>query len=508
MSGQLFTQYFLRDGIKSTSHWKRSAAEPGAFTAFCETARRILHAYGGAENLNEAVTEQEVVRPLLEALGWRDYLPQQGSSGNEDIPDHLLFADAESKTRAIGQQEPRARFRSALVVQESKRLGLPLDVRDDADRASRNTPHGQILRYLETAHLASEGGIRWGMLTNGVVWRLYDHRARPRASGFYEANLGDLTQPGREDELCAFHLLFRRDAFTPPADAAGTFLEDALAEGRRYEEQVARDLSTVVFERVFPRLVRALAEAADDVPEPSATKRLSEVRRAALIFLYRLLFVLYAEDRGLLPVNDSRYDDYGLRKRVRDDVARRMADGDRFSSRASQYDDHLRNLFRLIDAGDPSIGLPPYNGGLFARGAAPLLETVRLPDDAVAAVVYDLSHRGTDGEHRFVNYRDMSVQQLGSIYERLLEHEPARGADGTITIRPNPYVRKDSGSFYTPQELVDLILDHTLKPLAEERLKAFEDKAAALHSDSRPKAERRAELSGLDPAEAVLELKV
>ena len=508
MSGQLFTQYFLRDGIKSTSHWKRSAAEPGAYTVFCDTARRILHACGGAENLNEAVTEQEVVRPLLEALGWRDYLPQQGFSGHEDIPDHLLFADAGSKAHAIGQLEPRARFRSALVVQESKRLGLPLDNRDAADRASRNTPHGQILRYLETAHLASEGRIRWGMLTNGVVWRLYDHRARPRASGYYEANLGDLTRPGREDELRVFHLLFRRDAFTPAADAAGTFLEDALAEGRRYEEQVARDLSTVVFERVFPRLVRALAQAAGDAPGSDSTQPLSEVRRAALIFLYRLLFVLYAEDRGLLPVNDSRYDDYGLRKRVRDDVARRMADGDQFSSRATQYDDHLRNLFRLIDAGDPSIGLPPYNGGLFARGAAPLLETVRLPDDAVAAVVYDLSHRGTDGEHRFVNYRDMSVQQLGSIYERLLEHEPARAADGSITIRPNPYVRKDSGSFYTPQELVDLILDHTLKPMAEERLKAFEDKAAALHSDSRPKAQRRAELSALDPAEAVLELKV
>ena len=52
----------------------------------------------------------------------------------------------------------------------------------------------------------------------------------------------------------------------------------------------------------------------------------SSVRHAALIFLYRLLFVLYAEDRGLLPVNDSRYDDYGLRKRVRDDTARRIQD--------------------------------------------------------------------------------------------------------------------------------------------------------------------------------------
>ena len=102
----------------------------------------------------------------------------------------------------------------------------------------------------------------------------------------------------------------------------------------------------------------------------------------------------------------------------------------------------------------------------------------------------------------------MSLQQLGSIYERLLEHEPVRDGDGSITIGPNPCVRKDSGSFYTPQELVDLILDRALKPLVEERLKAFEEKAAALQGDPRPKARRRAELGGLDPAEAVLELKV
>ena len=53
----------------------------------------------------------------------------------------------------------------------------------------------------------------------------------------------------------------------------------------------------------------------------------------------------------------------------------------------------------------------------------------------------------------------MSVQQLGSIYERLLEREPVRDDDGKISIRPNPYARKDSGSFYTSQELVDLIVE-------------------------------------------------
>ena len=121
---------------------------------------------------------------------------------------------------------------------------------------------------------------------------------------------------------------------------------------------------------------------------------------------------------------------------------------------------------------------------------------------------YDLSHSESGGGRRFVNFRDMSVQQLGSIYERLLEREPVRAEDGSVSVRPNPFVRKDSGSFYTPQELVDLIVEQTLKPLAEERLQEFEKKAEALKSGKRPKAQRRDELAKLDPAEAVLNLKV
>ena len=101
----------------------------------------------------------------------------------------------------------------------------------------------------------------------------------------------------------------------------------------------------------------------------------------------------------------------------------------------------------------------------------------------------------------------MSVQQLGSIEERLLEREPVRSDDG-VAIRLNPYARKDSGSFYTPQDLVDLIVERTLEPLVEERRQAFEEKARALATDRRSKAQRFAELRPLDPAEAVLGLKV
>ncbi len=500
MPGRLFTHYFLTDGINATAEWRASVADSEAFAAFSDGVRQRYDALRFSESPNEAVTEQELVRPVLEMLGWADYLPQQGGARNEDIPDLLLFPDAASKARAATRSSAEARFQDASVVEESKRFGLPLDSRDADDRVRARTPHGQVLRYLSTAEVESESRIRWGFLTNGGVWRLYDYRARPRASGYFEVDLAEILQPGNEDGLRLFYLLFRRDSFTPRGGATTSFLEAALAEGRRYEEQVAQDLSGVVFGRVFPSLVQALADATGE--------DLAQVREAALIFLYRLLFVLYAEDRGLLPVNDTRYEDYGLRKPVREHIADRLERGAVFSTSAPSYYDHLARLRGLIDRGDVSIGLPPYNGGLFAPGAAPLLERVRLPDATLAPIIHDLSHAEIGGGRRFVNYRDMSVQQLGSIYERLLEREPVRDADGRISIRPNVYARKDSGSFFTPQELVDLIVDRTLKPLAEERLGAFEEKAAELKGDRRPQAERNAELRKLDPAEAVLDLKV
>ena len=166
-------------------------------------------------------------------------------------------------------------------------------------------------------------------------------------------------------------------------------------------------------------------------------------------------------------------------------------------------------LFRQIDEGDESIGLPPYNGGLFASEAAPLLRTARLTDKIVGDIIYDLSHTGTEGARHFVNYRDMSVQQLGSIYERLLEREPVRDDNGGIVVRPNPL---------RPQRQWQLLHasrarrpDRRPDPEAAGR-RATEGVRGQVEgvegSDHRPIAERHAELLALDPAEAVLDLKV
>ena len=504
MSGRLFSEYFLTEGIRATSEWRGLLSRPREFRGFKDSVASRFGWFEDSSFANEATTEQELIRPVLEHLGWIDYLPQQPASRGVDIPDHLLFADSDSKRLASDESDARERYQYALAIQESKRLGLPLDSRDSEDKNQYSSPHGQILRYLYNADTDLGEGIRWGILTNGSIWRLYDYNSRPRSEGYYEADLKQIIEQDDDDGLRIFYLFFCRDSFTLRDGATVSFLDSAIQEGRHYEESVAEDLSDVVFKKVFPDLINALADATD--------ADLEEVRQSALILLYRLLFVLYAEDRGLLPVNDPRYSEYGMRVRVRDSVKKRIDDGVTFSVVATNYYAQLQILFQLIEKGDLSIGLPPYNGGLFASETAPLLDRMRLTDNVLAPIIYELSHTNQSsrdtGARLFVNYRDMSVQQLGTIYERLLEQEPIRNSEGEIVVRPNLYARKDSGSFFTPQGLVDLILECTLRPLAEERLRLFEERSVELASDRRSRQERRADLEKVDPADAVLSLRV
>ena len=295
-------------------------------------------------------------------------------------------------------------------------------------------------------------------------------------------------------------LLFRRDAFLPTPTDRRTFHRRALEEGRYYEQRVATDLSNLVFDRVFPDLARAIAAAA---PEAS----LPDVRDATLTLLYRLLFILYAEDRELLPVQDERYDDYGLRMRVRDDVRMRKDRKDVFSATATRYWSAIDDLATAIDQGDPSIGLPPYNGGLFDRERTPLLGHIRLGDQIMADVVDALSFEQLTTGRRYINYRDLSVQQLGSIYERLLERELVRDGE-MIVVRPNVFARKGSGSYFTPHDLVNLILEETIEPLVQSRLDEFARATEELATRRLTKQDTIATLERFDPAEQILELKI
>ncbi len=541
MQGQLFTQDFLRRGIVETESWQ--AIDAGDFERFEASLRDIYRPFSGDSVLNEAQTEQLVIERVLRELGWaEDYLPQVNLSGKrrEDVPDVLLFADAAAKEKALGESRDERRFRHGIALLEAKRWLRPLD-RGEADNAfDPGAPSSQMLRYLSRADLVSEGKVKWGVLTNGAVWRLYWQNARSRAEEFFEIDVASLLGSGAIeaseevppiDGLKLFLLLFGRAAFLPqPWDEAGrTFHAFALNESRVYEEKVSADLGERIFTEIFPALGQALAAGdlqsqkeeigyGSRIRHRYTTAYLNEVREAALILLYRLLFLFYAEDRRLLPVADERYRAYSvrrLRERVRDDIDA----GKALSSRLDNIWRDLKGVFLLVNEGDDAVGMPAYNGGLFDRARAPMLERTRVPDVVMAPIIDKLSRRTEDLLRGWINYRDLSVSHLGGIYERLLEYSlihDVQAADSyhekpevdRIVARPASFARKVSGSYYTHDDLVRLILRESVGVLAAERIAAFEtlvDGWAKKHSLNPAQWDL---LDRADPATALLELKV
>ncbi len=477
--------------------------------AFVEAVRRHWTHLSQMPHPSEAETESEFIFPILGLLGW-EHLPQQEPGrGRHDIADALLFIDAGSKEHARPLRSVD-RFRIGAVVVENEARDTLLD----RGSAGHEAPSTQILRYLGRAEAQSGGTLRWGLLTNGRFWRLYWSQARARAEGFVEIDLpaliGDFPPPAPEGAdaahwLRVFMLLFGRDALIPGGARGETFLDLALEEGRRYEQQITEALSRVVFQNVYPNLVKAISAAPPPTRDQAIQAWRTEVRDASLRLLYRLLFLLYAEDRDLLPVRHDGYRQYALQP-MRDEAAE-IVDGRRaVSDRRTTWWPRLTNLFGAITNGDATMGLPPYNGGLFDEREAPLLDRIALPDKTLAGLIDALSRE--PDSRRWINYRDLSVQHLGSIYERLLEQEVAADDAGDLGLRPSPFARKTTGSYYTPDELVRLILRRAVGPLIAERKRKFVDRAAALAEDHRPKVERLRLLEPVDPAESFVRLRV
>jgi hypothetical protein len=507
LRGGLFTRYFLEDGIREMEQYRRQDA--AEVEAFAEIVRRLWAKLAQMPRPSEAETEAQFIFPMFSHLGW-EYLPQQEPGrGHRDIADALLFIDPEAKARALPLHSAD-RFRLGSVVVENEAR----DTRLDRASSGHEAPSSQILRYLSRAEVQSGGSLRWGLLTNGRFWRLYWAHARARAEGFIEIDLpalvGDLlpiVPPGADLQhwLRVFLILFARSALVPEGARGETFVDLALAEGRRYEQRITDALSRIVFARVFPEMVSAIAQTAPDRQPLDAVWR-TEVRDASLRLLYRLLFLLYAEDRDLLPIRHEGYREYGLQA-MREEAAA-IVDGRRaVSAQRTTWWARLTNLFAAIARGDVNMGLPPYNGGLFADADAPLLARVTLSDGILAPLLDALS-REEGGARRWINYRDLSVQHLGSIYEHLLEQEVAVGEAESLILRPSIFARKASGSYYTPEELVRLILRRAVGPLLAERRDAFANKARDLSTDRRPKAERLVLLAALDPAEAFVSLRI
>jgi hypothetical protein len=541
MQGQLFTQDFLTRGVTETPPYQ--ALDPAAFSAFKAALQSIFTGLDSASTINEAQTEALVINKLLVELGWGDdFMPQVNLSGKrrEDVPDVLLFANAAAKATALPLKDDQ-RYRHGLAILEAKRWLRPLDRGDASEAHDPDAPSSQMLRYLSRADVVSDRAVKWGMLTNGAVWRLYWQDARSRAEEFFEIHLAavlgisgvqpELDEMAPDHALKLFHLFFHRHAFLPQSwDEGGRTLHaHALNEARLYEEKVSQDLGARVFGDVFPRLADALARGdlhakTHEVgygqfkrPQFNADY-LDEVRESALVLLYRLLFLFYAEDRNLLPVRDARYAPYSVR-RIREEVRDKVDQGGTFSSTMPKIWLALRGVFQLIDKGDDDIGMPAYNGGLFDRARAPLLERTLVPDKVMAPIIDALSRRTEVVSRGWINYRDLSVSHLGGIYERLLDyslvHEVQAADDykdkpeiNRIAAMPASFARKVSGSYYTHDDLVRLILRESVGLLANEKVAGFDAQIKRLAKKTAMNPGDWDALDASDPASQILELKV
>ena len=313
------------------------------------------------------------------------------------------------------------------------------------------------------------------------------------------------------DDFLRFYLFFSPAGFREVEGRPPLVRRARLGSGE-YRLGVGEGLKDRIFEALRLCIDGFLRYAPNGL---SPADDLQAARDAGFVLLYRLLFVLYAEDRGLLPYR--RNDPYTKNRslgRFRDDVAAESRSGfARLDPAATGYWQDLKALFALIDDGGARYGVPAYNGGLFDPDRHPFLEANALPDPVVARVIDQLGRapdpqRPDLGLFR-VDYRDLAIQHLGSVYEGMLELRPRVAgvamrvvrkkqrrrkpaarylppAERTIkagTSIPAGFERTDTvyeigdvyletdkgerratGSYYTPQHVVDHILDRDARP--------------------------------------------
>ncbi len=478
----LFSNYYLDSLIVEQPQWVGTPDIESDYAAI----KNLFDAVApDAEHLKEAQTERQFIQPLLEQLGHIfEVQPTLQTSQGTREPDYAFFASESVLNIAQSHINTNQFFKTALAVGDAKAWSRNLDRKTQGrgDPFTNQNPSYQIDCYLRGADKD------WGILTNGRQWRLYHRQTSYRLDSFYEVDLAALLTQNRDLETFRyFYCLFRRDAFIP--DASGTsFLDRVLMESQQYTVAVSDDLKNRVYD-ALRLLIDGFLKYSHNRFD-TANPPLGEIHINSLILLYRVLFILYAESRDLLPLNNR---DYALQYSLdylATDIHEKLDAGIAFAPGASRYWTGLRQLFTLINDGWEDH-IPQYNGGLFNPKQHPFLERYEIGDDALAQVI-ELLTRTEAGER--IAYRDLDVRHLGDIYEGLLEYQP-QIADRDLVIvstkgsetvapqsSPNQQVaysegdaylltdkgeRKATGSYYTPDYIVRYIVENTLGPLCE-----------------------------------------
>jgi hypothetical protein len=337
-------------------------------------------------------------------------------------------------------------------------------------------------------HLNDRDEALWGIVTNGMQLRLMRDNASLTRPAYIEA---DLAQMFTNEDIASFAvlwLLIHRTRFgaadTPATDCPLERWRDAGSK----EGEAARDRLAGQVQLALKLLGSGFLEANPDLAAKlhSGEVNLTEWFNELLRLVYRLIFLMVAEDRNLLHPEKSKHEARAL-----------YAQGYSLHSlrkqcyRAATWDKHhdryegVKIVFCALTQGQSALALPAL-GGLFAEDRLPHLETARLRNRAFMEALYRLSWLADKNGMVPVNWRAMETEELGSVYESLLELQPQLGDDGKTLVFASEAAeqkgnqRKTTGSYYTPDSLVQALLDTALDPVLDKTEAEADDPAKAL----------------------------
>jgi hypothetical protein len=292
-------------------------------------------------------------------------------------------------------------------------------------------------------------GVRWCLCVTGPVLRIFDAR-RTYSRRFAQFDLDVVLS----DPAGFFVLwwLLNAGAFTgsePALDRAVTLSESHRAEVRASLQDGVRE--------ALMSLLGAFASAR----RPSRSSHdPAMLLDESMIVVYRILFLLFAEARGLVPRWHPIYRDSYTIDSLRTAVERLPRPPGLWQS--------LQAISRLAHRGchAGALQVPPFNGRLFSPAHAPLAESLELDDSAVRDAMMALTTRTAAGGRQRIAYADLGVEQLGGVYERILDYEPvATRPDGRGITLVRAGRRKATGTFYTPRALTEFMVRRALAPL-------------------------------------------
>ncbi len=310
---------------------------------------------------------------------------------------------------------------------------------------------------------AGRRGAAWAVLFNGTDVRVIEASAA-HSRRFLEIDLDVALE--EERTFAALWTILRPASFAPAGN--GGWLHGAARESERYAAGVCRSLRHGVLQ-ASSDVVNALARLASGPVHHSFEQ--------ALTIVYRILFLLFAEARGLVPLWHPVYRESYSIEALREAAERHPP--------VPGLWDALRASCRLAHAGCRAgdLRVTAFNGRLFAPSGTPLAERSGLDDQAARRAVLALSTRPAPdraGRER-IAYHELGVEQLGAVYESLLDYEPkpedapapvrtSRPASAKpITLVTGSDRRKATGTFYTPQPLAQYLVRQTLGALVRDR---------------------------------------